>query len=129
MKEINNAAELAEFAGNIVSFESARIFSTPESCFPIAGKMIAYIGENCHRYQGGEQGFRFSILCKSQEDSIFHTALTNSGLKNKSLKVSLATEEEINLIKESLLSGKAHFASGDWKLDEILETDAVPYRP
>lgn len=130
MNEIQGLASLTMFAGHIVCFESTSGFCAPDKCYPIAGKMFAYIGKDIHRYEGGEKGFTFSILHKSTSDCVTDLGLTNTGLKNISLKAAIATPNQINFIREAVTSGNAQFASGDSSLTEILKTGSVlnPWR-
>jgi len=130
MKEINNLEQLSEFKGNFVCFESTPQFSNPNKCYLIEGKKFAYVGEKMkyYSYTGGASGFDFSVLQNMSQTSKIKLII-NRGLEKLSLKMRLATEDEVDLIRNAITQSEAQcYTENDTTYDNLLNKEIYSCR-
>lgn len=136
MQLINDISDVSLFRGCIVAFENfnSNYYKDDGDYHSINNKTFAYINIDIGRYQGDHIGYPFSVLYnnknnKNKSPSICHDSITSNNTQRQKLRVQLATEDEIEQIKSALSLRQVRFASGDYHLTEILNTDPVPERP
>lgn len=112
MKNILEASHVDEFAGSFVAIKVTlpSYFGRKEK-FPIVGDdglLFALIAKSKSYWQGGETGYDMSELLISGAVPSFN-ALIGSTLSNVTMKMRLATADELAAIKELVETKEAHF--------------------
>jgi len=120
-KTISHSVDAVEFAGHWVAFTALTYYFGLGKGYSLdghAGIRYGYIVDELHHYNCGESGYELSIVLP--KEAIGSTnALIDATLKGAEMKMRMALESEIALLKQALKSKEASFHCGWYKLTQL----------